>query len=330
MGTGLTSRDVTRIPSLIYSSQTNIVLEFIQLLCTYLNKNIFINFPKWQGITVLIIIITVLLNDALYSYLATMINCKSELTIVEDSNSAVGTTAIIRCGTSGGSVRRWRRGRTGGGSARSRAGRTPARGRIPWRWQHTGSSWRLADHVYFLLFLFLLRLRLWSLLFTAAVRPRVGLPLLGHEAPRHLADVSGYLFITRVVFVASSSTWVALFCRRLPRRESNARSGVGKTRALLNVVMEMLLSSSGEWRGDVEGVFKSVSSGGGCGCWGFSSRAVVQTRQKGPYQCSTWTRTGSVVGTGRRPDTENTPPNEPSKTKTKPTPSLLLLDLPKP
>ena len=176
----------------------------------------------------------------------------TSLTVVEDSNSAAGTIAIFWCGSSGGSVQWWRWGRTGGGSARSGAGRTPARGRIPWRWQHT-SRWRLAHHVYFLLLvLFILRWRLVRPVITATVRPRVGLPLLGHEAPWHFTDVSVSLFITPLVFVVFSLTSVALCCS--PQRLSNGRGGGGdddgRTRALLNVVIEMLkgllMPSSGE------------------------------------------------------------------------------------
>lgn len=55
------------------------------------------------------------------------------------------------------------------------------------------------------------------------------------------------------------------------RRGDDGGDG-GRTRALLNVVTEMLkdpqMSSSGEWRDDddVDGVFKSASSRGGCWC----------------------------------------------------------------
>ena len=88
---------------------------------------------------------------------------------------------------------------------------------------------------------------------TAAVRPRVGLPLLGHEAPWHFTDVSVSLFITPHVFVVFSLISVALCCS--PQRLSNGRGDDdddddGRTRALLNVVIEMLkgllMPSSGE------------------------------------------------------------------------------------
>jgi hypothetical protein len=241
--------------------------------------------------------------------------CLDALTVVEDRHPAVGTTAVIQCGgSSGGRVRRWRRGRAGGGSTRSRAGRTPARGRIPRRWQHAGRR-RLPDHVYLLLVV-VLRPGRWRLDLTAAVRPWVGLPLLGHEAPRHLYNVSGSPFITPLACVSSSSTSAPLWWRREPLQLSTEGGVDGRTGALINVVSEMLksllLPSSGGCRSDVEGVFKSASSRGGRLCRGISVGAswwllVAETGQRGSWQFSTCTETGSVVGTGRRTSTENTP-----------------------
>jgi hypothetical protein len=299
----------------------DVVLDSIQILCTFLKQNICNNVRSGKELLLIIIIIVInniiiiiiinlFLNEALHSYLIKKMKCKTGLTVVENSDSAVSTTAIIRCGTSGGSVqwRRWRR--TGGGSARCRTGRTPAGGRIPRRRQHTRCSRWFADHVYLFLILFILCLRLWGLLVTAAVRPWVGLPLLGHEAPRHLADVSGVLFITPVASVSSSSTSAPLCCRRLQRRLSN---GFGRTRALINVVTEalknLLMSSSGEWRAVVDGVFKPASCHSGCWCRGTSSRAkkwfrVVRIGQTGP----TCTRTGSVVGCRKKTRHRKYPP----------------------
>jgi hypothetical protein len=84
--------------------------------------------------------------------------------------------------------------------------------------------------------------------------------------------VSVFFFITPGVFVVFSLTSAALCC--FSQRLSNGRGGGdddgGRTRALLNVVIEMLkgllMPSSGEQRGDVEGVFKFASSRGGCWC----------------------------------------------------------------
>jgi hypothetical protein len=85
--------------------------------------------------------------------------------------------------------------------------------------------------------------------------------------------VIGSLFITPVGFVSFFSTSAPLCWRRLPLQLSSIRGGDGddgRTRALINVVIEMLkgllVPSSGEWKGDVVVVFKSASSRRGLLC----------------------------------------------------------------